>query len=109
MRIYIFKSETKAGLQAFAGDEAGSMLPQQPRAVDGDRRGRRDQRAAAQDFPRDDRSGDRNAGLSDVAAEKKAEATAERERGCAYVERCAQNCHTAARSTSERALAPAIR
>ena len=28
MRIYIFKSETKPGLQAFAGDEAGSMLPQ---------------------------------------------------------------------------------
>ena len=27
MRIYIFKSETKPGLQAFAGDEAGSMLP----------------------------------------------------------------------------------
>ena len=27
MRFYIFKSETKAGLQAFAGDEAGSMLP----------------------------------------------------------------------------------
>ena len=27
MRIFIFKSETKAGLQAFAGDQAGSMLP----------------------------------------------------------------------------------
>ena len=27
MRIYIFKSETKAGLQAFAADQAGSQLP----------------------------------------------------------------------------------
>jgi hypothetical protein len=27
MRIYIFKSETRAGLQAFAGDESGTMLP----------------------------------------------------------------------------------
>jgi hypothetical protein len=29
MRIYIFKSETRKGLQAFAGDLAGSRLPQQ--------------------------------------------------------------------------------
>lgn len=29
MRIYIFKSETKPGLQAFAGDEIGSQLPEQ--------------------------------------------------------------------------------
>ena len=28
MRIYIFKSETRRGLQAFAGDLAGSRLPQ---------------------------------------------------------------------------------
>ena len=28
MRIYIFKSETKPGLQAFAGDEIGSKLPE---------------------------------------------------------------------------------
>ena len=27
MRIYIFKSETKSDLQAFAGDVAGSQLP----------------------------------------------------------------------------------
>ena len=27
MRIYIFKSETKPGLQAFAADEIGSQLP----------------------------------------------------------------------------------
>jgi hypothetical protein len=27
MRIYIFKSETNTELQAFAGDEMGSMLP----------------------------------------------------------------------------------
>ena len=27
MRIYIFKSETKSELQAFAGDVAGSQLP----------------------------------------------------------------------------------
>jgi hypothetical protein len=27
MRIYIFKSESKAGLQAFASDQAGSQLP----------------------------------------------------------------------------------
>lgn len=27
MRIYIFKSETRPGLQAFAGDESGTMLP----------------------------------------------------------------------------------
>jgi len=29
MRIYIFKSETRKGLLAFAGDLAGSRLPQQ--------------------------------------------------------------------------------
>jgi hypothetical protein len=29
MRIYIFKSETRRGLRAFAGDPAGSKLPQQ--------------------------------------------------------------------------------
>ena len=28
MRIYIFKSETKSELQAFAGDVAGSRLPE---------------------------------------------------------------------------------
>ncbi|HKF08507.1 MAG TPA: hypothetical protein VKB89_07275 [Xanthobacteraceae bacterium] len=28
MRIYIFKSETRKGLHAFAGDLAGSRLPQ---------------------------------------------------------------------------------
>ena len=28
MRIYIFKSETRGGLQAFAGDLRGSRLPQ---------------------------------------------------------------------------------
>ena len=28
MRIYIFKSETKKELRAFAGDPAGSKLPQ---------------------------------------------------------------------------------
>ena len=28
MRIYIFKSETRKGLQAFAGDLAGGRLPQ---------------------------------------------------------------------------------
>ena len=28
MRIYIFKSETRKGLQAFAGDLTGSRLPQ---------------------------------------------------------------------------------
>jgi hypothetical protein len=28
MRIYIFKSETKSDLQAFAGDVAGSRLPE---------------------------------------------------------------------------------
>ena len=28
MRIYIFKSETTGGLQAFAGDLRGSRLPQ---------------------------------------------------------------------------------
>jgi hypothetical protein len=27
MRIYIFKSETRKGLRAFAGDPAGSKLP----------------------------------------------------------------------------------
>ena len=27
MRIYIFKSETRAELQAFAGDPGGGMLP----------------------------------------------------------------------------------
>lgn len=27
MRIYIFKSETRTELRAFAGDEVGSMLP----------------------------------------------------------------------------------
>jgi hypothetical protein len=29
MRIYIFKSETRRELRAFAGDPAGSKLPQQ--------------------------------------------------------------------------------
>jgi len=29
MRIYIFKSETRRGLRAFAGDPAGSKLPNQ--------------------------------------------------------------------------------
>jgi hypothetical protein len=29
MRIYIFKSETRKDLRAFAGDPAGSKLPQQ--------------------------------------------------------------------------------
>ena len=29
MRIYIFKSETRKDLRAFAGDSAGSKLPQQ--------------------------------------------------------------------------------
>jgi hypothetical protein len=29
MRIYIFKSQTREGLRAFAGDPAGSKLPQQ--------------------------------------------------------------------------------
>ena len=29
MRIYIFKSETRKELRAFAGDPAGSKLPQQ--------------------------------------------------------------------------------
>jgi len=29
MRIYIFKSETRKGLQAFAGDLTGSRLPEQ--------------------------------------------------------------------------------
>ena len=29
MRLYIFKSETRKGLQAFAGDLTGSRLPQQ--------------------------------------------------------------------------------
>ena len=29
MRIYIFKSEAKSGLRAFAGDIAGSKLPGQ--------------------------------------------------------------------------------
>ena len=29
MRIYIFKSETRQGLRAFAGDPVGSKLPQQ--------------------------------------------------------------------------------
>ena len=28
MRIYIFKSETRGGLRAFAGDLMGSKLPQ---------------------------------------------------------------------------------
>ena len=28
MRIYIFKSETRGGLRAFAGDLVGSKLPQ---------------------------------------------------------------------------------
>ena len=28
MRIYIFKSETKSGLQAFAGDQSGNTLPE---------------------------------------------------------------------------------
>ena len=28
MRIYIFKSETRTGLRAFAGDPTGSKLPQ---------------------------------------------------------------------------------
>ena len=28
MRIYIFKSETRKGLRAFAGDPMGSKLPQ---------------------------------------------------------------------------------
>ena len=28
MRIYIFKSETRKGLRAFAGDPAGSKLPE---------------------------------------------------------------------------------
>jgi hypothetical protein len=28
MRIYIFKSETRGGLRAFAGDLTGSKLPQ---------------------------------------------------------------------------------
>ena len=29
MRIYIFKSETRRGLRAFAGDPVGSKLPNQ--------------------------------------------------------------------------------
>jgi hypothetical protein len=29
VRIYIFKSESRQGLRAFAGDPAGSKLPQQ--------------------------------------------------------------------------------
>ncbi len=29
MRIYVFKSETRQGLRAFAGDLVGSKLPQQ--------------------------------------------------------------------------------
>lgn len=29
MRIFIFKSDAKTGLRAFAGDSAGSKLPQQ--------------------------------------------------------------------------------
>jgi hypothetical protein len=29
MRIYIFKSETRKGLRAFAGDLAGTKLPKQ--------------------------------------------------------------------------------
>ena len=29
MRIYIFKSETRKGLRAFAGDPGGSKLPSQ--------------------------------------------------------------------------------
>ena len=29
MRIYVFKSEAQAGLRAFAGDLAGSRLPNQ--------------------------------------------------------------------------------
>jgi hypothetical protein len=29
VRIYIFKSETRSGLRAFAGDPAGGKLPQQ--------------------------------------------------------------------------------
>jgi hypothetical protein len=29
MRIYVFKSETRTDLRAFAGDAAGSKLPQQ--------------------------------------------------------------------------------
>jgi hypothetical protein len=29
VRIYIFKSENRIGLRAFAGDPAGSRLPQQ--------------------------------------------------------------------------------
>jgi hypothetical protein len=29
MRIYIFKSETRPGLRAFAGDPGGGKLPQQ--------------------------------------------------------------------------------
>lgn len=29
MRLYIFKSESKAGLRAFAGDASGSKLPSQ--------------------------------------------------------------------------------
>jgi hypothetical protein len=29
VRIYIFKSETRSGLRAFAGDPAGRNLPQQ--------------------------------------------------------------------------------
>ena len=27
MRMFIFKSETRAGLQAFAGDQSGAALP----------------------------------------------------------------------------------
>jgi hypothetical protein len=30
MRIYIFKLETTKGLRAFAGDLAGSRLPEEP-------------------------------------------------------------------------------
>jgi hypothetical protein len=28
MRLFIFKSETRAGLRAFAGDQSGSALPE---------------------------------------------------------------------------------
>jgi hypothetical protein len=40
MQIYIFKSETRKGLHAFAGDLMGSKLPQNHGPVDRYRGGR---------------------------------------------------------------------
>ena len=71
MRIFIFKSDTNPGLQAFSDDQGGGKLPKQFRPWHAIGVIRRRGAASPQSEPRRDRGIDRQSRLSIVAHEKR--------------------------------------